>query len=53
MCTTCAYCYSCHYKIERMEKVIEMKRRLLTLNRANPIKSPKTVKGNPSMRLTS
>lgn len=37
MCTTCAYCYSCHYKIERTEKENEMKRRPLTLKRVNPL----------------
>ena len=43
VCTTCNYCYSCHYKIERKEKDNEMKRLPLTLNRMNPLRSPKTV----------
>jgi hypothetical protein len=39
VCTTCAHCYSCHYKIERMEKKNEMKRRTTTLKRVNPLKA--------------
>ena len=47
MCTTCNYCYSCHYKIERKEKENEMKRRPLTLNRVDHSKSPKKIQRQP------
>ena len=47
VCTTCSYCYSCHYKIERKEKENKMKRRPITLNRANPKKLPRTVRKQP------
>jgi len=51
VCTTCNYCYSCHYKIERTEKENEMKRRPLTLDRVNHIKSPKKEQRQPKYEI--
>lgn len=51
VCTTCVYCYSCHYKIERKEKENKMNRRPLILNKAHPKKSPKTVQRQPKYQV--
>jgi hypothetical protein len=51
VCTTCTYCYSCHYKIELREKESEMKMRPLRLIGVNSTRSTKTVHRQPKYQV--